>query len=151
MPERAAHAHKIAAGQVGSESGYQREVTLEQCIHDLVPLVAVRQCRVLPKSAGFAETVLLVVIDVIDRVVLNLLVREHRFRKPVPMLHGAKSPGRGIEDVGMHDIELCMVHRRAKLEFIGFIQRSPKYLCRCAKEFDAFGTAFREASYFLAR
>ena len=50
----------------------------------------------------------------------------------------------------MHDIQLRMVHRGAKLEFVSFVQGCPKYLCGCAKELDTFCAAFCEASYFLA-
>ena len=80
-------AHEIAARLVDVQRRIDVEVQLDQLIDRRVPLVALRRRGLLPQSSGLSESVLLVVVVVVARIILKCPVGEEGLRQAVPMFH----------------------------------------------------------------
>src|SRR5882672_10468722 len=76
VPLRPPRAMKVAARFVNVKGGVYREVQFQQCVHHLIPSFR-KGCRcLLPEFPCFAETLLLILIVVIQAEVLYSLVGE---------------------------------------------------------------------------
>ena len=116
--------------------GDQCEVAVEQALHDLVPSVAARSRRLLPQAPGLAESMLLVLIDVVVRVVLYRAIFEQRLGQTVPMLHRAQAPARRVQHVGVFYRELGVVHGRVEADLSCLVERSNHDLLGSTEKFD---------------
>src|SRR3972149_1390855 len=121
VPFRPACSHEIPSRLVNRKGGNQGEVELDQLVHDLVPTVAERRCRLFPKPARFPEPVLLVAVVVVGREVLHRAVDEKRLRQTVPVLQGGEPQSNGVQRVHPGNTHLRVVTGGAKALFLGLV------------------------------
>lgn len=94
---------------------------------------------------------LLIRIIVVDRIILQRLVDEHRFWKTVPMLHRIEAMRGSVEDVRMGDGELRMVHGGFEALFFRLVKGGPQHLFRTGEKLDADRAQFLAGADFAPR
>ena len=146
LPVRVHFSHQVPAGFVNRQGGVNRKLHRNQFIAHGDPFFGTGGRRLFPEPAGLSETMLLIAVVVIGRIILDHLVLEHRLRKSVPVLHRGQTGAGGIEDVPVSHIQLCMVHRGSQPHFPGFIQRRLHDVRGRAKKLDPAGAALGDVT-----
>ena len=135
MPRGAAHAHKIATGEIGCEGRRDAEVAREQGLHNLIPFIAAGLRGLLPQSPGLGEAMLLVLVHVVVRIMLHTAVFEQRLGQTVPVLHGAQAARRGAQHISVFYGQLGVVHGRIQALLARLVQGRGHNVFGSAEEF----------------